>query len=98
ERAIAIEPSNVEARLGRADLALASGDKARALEDLRPLEDQAKTDWKLALAVANRYGLAGQAVDARRVYDSLPDEAKNSDEGQKLLAALSDVRCEETPE
>jgi tetratricopeptide (TPR) repeat protein len=98
ERAVAIEPSNVEARLGRADLALQSGDKARAVEDLRALEGQAKTDWRLAVAVANRYGLAGQTEDARRIYDSLPDEAKNSEEGKKLLAALSDVRCEETPE
>src|SRR5919202_2250360 len=98
ERAVAIEPSNVEARLGRADLALQSGDKARAVEDLRALEGQAKTDWKLAVAVANRFGLAGQTEDARRLYDSLPDEAKNSAEGKRLLAALSDVRCEETPE
>jgi len=98
ERALAIEPSDVEARLGRADLSLQSGDKARAAEDLRALEAQAKADWKLAVAVANRYGLAGQMEDARRVYDSLPDEAKNSAEGKRLLAAISDVRCEETPE
>jgi protein O-GlcNAc transferase len=97
-RALELEPSNVEARLGRADIALAAGDKARALEDLRPLEGQAKTDWKLAIALANRFGLAGQTEDARRVYDSLPEEAKNSEEGRKLLSALSDVRCEETPE
>lgn len=98
ERAVAIEPPNVEARLGRADLALQSGDKARAVEDLRALEGQAKADWKLAVAVANRFGLAGRTDDARRIYDSLPDEAKNSAEGKRLLAALSDVRCEETPE
>ena len=98
ERAVALEPSNVEARLGRADLSLQSGDKARAVEDLRVLEEQAKTDPKLAVALANRYGLAGQMEDARRIYDSLPDEAKNSEEGRKLLAAISDVRCEDTPE
>src|SRR5919202_1696658 len=86
ERAAAIDPSNVEARLGRADLALQSGDKARAVEDLRALEGQAKADWKLAVAIANRYGLAGQTEDARRLYDSLPDEAKNSAEGKRLLA------------
>jgi protein O-GlcNAc transferase len=98
ERAISIEPANVEARLGRADLALASNDKARAVEDLRALEEQLKNDWKLSVAVANRYGLAGQTEDARRIYETLPDEAKNSDEGRKLLAALSGARCEETPE
>jgi tetratricopeptide (TPR) repeat protein len=98
ERAVALDPANVEARLGRADLLIESGDKARAVEDLRALEAKSKTDWHLAVAVANRYGLAGQAEDARRVYDSLPEEAKNSDEGRKLQAALSGVRCEETPE
>ncbi|HYY94773.1 MAG TPA: tetratricopeptide repeat protein [Pyrinomonadaceae bacterium] len=97
-QAISIEPANVEARLGRADLALASNDKARAVEDLRALEEQSKNDWKLAAALANRYGLAGQTEDARRVYETLPEEAKNSDAGRKLLAALSGARCEETPE
>ncbi|MDQ3746859.1 MAG: tetratricopeptide repeat protein [Acidobacteriota bacterium] len=97
-QAISIEPSNVEARLGRADLALASNDKAPAVEDLRALEEQSKNDWKLAAALANRYGLAGQTEDARRVYETLPEEAKNSDAGRKLLAALSGARCEDTPE
>lgn len=98
EHAVALEPSNVEARLGRADLSLQSGDKARAVEDLRTLEEPSKTDWKLAVAVANRYGLADRTEDARRIYDSLPDEAKNSEEGKKLFAAVSDVRCVDTPE
>ncbi|HEX3558122.1 MAG TPA: tetratricopeptide repeat protein [Pyrinomonadaceae bacterium] len=98
EHAVALDPSNVEARLGRADVSLQTGDKAHAVEDLRALEEQSKTDWKLAVAVANRYGLAGQTDDARRIYASLPDEAKNSEDGRKLLAAISDVRCEDTPE
>ena len=97
-RAIEIEATNVEARLGRADLALESGDRARALEDISALEAQSKNDWKLAVAVANRYGLAGRADDARRVYDSLPEEAKNSEDGKKLYAALTDVPCTDTPE
>jgi tetratricopeptide (TPR) repeat protein len=98
ERAVALDPTNVDARLGRADLLIESGDRARAAEDLRALEERSKTDWHLAVAVANRYGLAGQTEDARRVYESLPAEAKNSDEGRKLQAALSGARCEETPE
>jgi tetratricopeptide (TPR) repeat protein len=97
-RAVEAEPANVEARLGRADILISSGERERALEDVRALEAQSKSDWKLAVAVANRYGLAGRNVDARRVYDSLPDAAKNSEEGRKLSAALSDVRCDETPE
>src|SRR5579885_27164 len=97
-RAIEIEPANVEARLGRADLLLESGDKEHALEDVRALEGPAKSDWKLAIAVANRYGLAGRTDDARRVYDSLPEEAKTSDDGRKLYAALTDVSCADTPE
>jgi tetratricopeptide (TPR) repeat protein len=97
-RAIEIAPSNVEARLGRVDLALESGDKAGALEDMRALEAQSKDDWRLAVAVANRYGLAGRSDDARRVYDSLPAGAKNSEEGRRLYAALTELPCSDAPE
>jgi tetratricopeptide (TPR) repeat protein len=97
-RAVDVDNANVEARLGRADLLISSGEKERALEDVRALEALAKSDWKLSVAVANRYGLAGKMDEARRVYDSLPEEAKRSEEGQRLHAALTDVPCEETPE
>jgi tetratricopeptide (TPR) repeat protein len=97
-RAIELDSSNVNARLARADLYLESGDKEHALEDVRSLEAQSKTDWKLAVAIANRFGLAGLREEARRIYDALPEEAKNSDEGKRLSAAVNDVRCEDTPE
>jgi tetratricopeptide (TPR) repeat protein len=97
-RAIELDSSNVNARLARADLYLESGDKEHALEDVRSLEAQSRTDWKLAVAIANRFGLAGLREDARRIYDSLPEEAKNSDEGKRLSAAVNDVHCEDTPE
>ncbi|HEX6184326.1 MAG TPA: tetratricopeptide repeat protein [Pyrinomonadaceae bacterium] len=96
-RALAAEPSNVEARLGRADLLVKSGEKERALEDLRALEAQTKSDWKLAVLIANLYGLAGHNEESRRVYDSLPEEAQRSEEGRKLFAALTDAPCEDTP-
>ncbi|MDT7781508.1 MAG: hypothetical protein QOC99_4020 [Acidobacteriota bacterium] len=97
-RAMDVEPVNVEARLGRIDLLISTGEREHALEDIRTLEARAKSDWKLAVAVANRYGLAGHKDDARRVYEALPDEAKNSVEGKSLNAALTDLRCEDTPE
>jgi protein O-GlcNAc transferase len=99
-RALELDASNVEARLARADLNIESGDKEHALEDIRALEAQSKADkdWKLAVAVANRYGLAGLLDDARRIYESLPEGAKNSEEGERLSAAVNDVRCEDTPE
>ena len=97
-RAVEVEPTNVDARLGRADLLISSGEKERALEDVRALEPLAKADWKLAVAIVDRYGLAGKKDDARRVYDSLPEEARQSEEGRRLRAALTDVPCEETPE
>lgn len=97
-RALEVDPANVEARLGRVDLLLNSGEKERALEDVRPLEAQAKSDWKLAIAVVDRYGLAERKDDARRVYESLPEEAKQSEEGRRLRAALEDAPCEDTPE
>ena len=97
-RALDVDNANVEARLGRADLLISSGEKERALEDVRALEPLAKSDWKLTVAVANRYGLAGKKDEARRVYESLPTEAKQSEEGRKLHAALNDLPCEETAE
>jgi tetratricopeptide (TPR) repeat protein len=97
-RALALDPLNVDAHLGRADLLIVQGERERALEDVRALEAQSKSDWKLALAVANRYGLAGHKEDARRVYDSLPAEAKATEDGKSLHAALTDVACEDTPE
>jgi tetratricopeptide (TPR) repeat protein len=98
EHAVVLEPSNVDAKLARVDLYLESGDKEHAVEAVRELEAQAKSDWKLAIAIANRYGLAGLRDDARRIYESLPEEAKNSEEGKRLSAAVNDVRCEDTPE
>lgn len=97
-RALDVEPANVEARLGRADLLINTGEKERALEDVRALEPLAKSDWKLAVAVANRYGLAGKKDQSRSIYDSLPAEAKQSEEGRKLHAALTDLPCDDTPE
>jgi protein O-GlcNAc transferase len=97
-RAIEAEPSNVEARLGRADLLVITGEKERALEDLRALEAQSKSDWSLAVLVANLFGLAGHKEEARRIYDSLPEVTKASLEGKTLLAALTDAPCEDTPE
>lgn len=97
-RALAVEPSNVEARLARADILIEGGEKSLALEDVRALEESSKSDWKLAIAIANRFGLADRREDARRVYDALPEEAKTSEDGRKLLAALTDLRCEDTDE
>lgn len=97
-RALDVDNANVEARLGRADLLIGTGEKERALEDVRALEPLAKSDWKLLVAVANRYGLAGKKDEARRVYESLPTEAKQSKEGLELNAALSDLTCADTPE
>ena len=100
ERALASEPSNAEARLARVDLYVESGDKEHALEDVRVLETQAKatSDWKLLIAVANRFGLLGMREEAKRIYDALPEGEKASEEGKRLSAAVNDVRCEDTPE
>jgi tetratricopeptide (TPR) repeat protein len=97
DRALALEPNRVETRLRRAEIHLDAGDNARAVEDARALESAAKSDSQMSLAAANIYGRAGLFDDARRVYDSLPEASKNSDEGKKLREAL-DTRCEDTPE
>jgi tetratricopeptide (TPR) repeat protein len=98
ERALALDPSQVEAHVGRADLLFVMGERERALEDLRAAEAKAKSDWQTLLRVADRYGLFGHKGEARRVYESLPAEAKQSEVGKKLHAALSDAPCEDTPD
>ena len=98
DRALALDPSQVEAHIGRADLLFVLGERERALEDLRAAEAKAKSDWQSAIRIADRYGLFGHKEEARRVYQSLPEEAKRSEDGKKLGAALADLPCEETPE
>lgn len=98
DSAVSLDPSNVETRLARADLLIEAGEKAHALEDIQALEEFAKFDSKLAIALANRYGLVDRREEARRIYDSLPEAAKNSEDGKRLHAALTDVRCEDTDE
>lgn len=97
ERALALEPSNVGARLRRAGIYVETGDKERALEDIRALEQATGSDVKVALNIAALYGQLGREDDSRRIFDALPEEAKNSDEGKKLFAALN-ARCVDTPE
>ena len=96
-RVLELEPNNHAARLRRAELYVELGEQARAAEDLRVLEAAARTDAQLGFALAHAYGRAGREQDARRVYEALPAEAKNSEEGRRLSAAL-EARCEDTPE
>ena len=97
DRTLAVEPGNVEARLRRAEIHLEDGDREHALEDAKVLEAAAKSDFKLALNVASIYIRAGRTDEAQRIFDSLPEGVKNSDEGKKLHIALN-ARCEDTPE
>ncbi|MCA1593635.1 MAG: tetratricopeptide repeat protein [Acidobacteria bacterium] len=95
--ALSLEPDNATARLRRAGVYLEADDKESAAADARALEGAARTDTKIAFALVNIYGLAGRANDARRIFDALPETAKNSVEGRKLNASLN-ARCEDTPE
>ncbi|HEU4595106.1 MAG TPA: tetratricopeptide repeat protein [Pyrinomonadaceae bacterium] len=97
DRALDLEPNHAEARMRRAELLLETGETARAAEDARALEAAAKTNAQAVLVAANIYGRAGLFDEARRVYDSLSEASKNSDEGRKLREALN-ARCEDSPE
>lgn len=97
ERALALDGSNVAVRLSRAVLLLESGAIETALPELRALEEFARSDQTLALDLANVYGLAGCVEDARRVFEMLPVEARDSEVGRRLYAALN-ARCDETAE
>jgi tetratricopeptide (TPR) repeat protein len=96
-RALELEPGNHLARLRLAELYVEVGESARAAENLSALESAAKADVQLALALAHAYGRAGREDDARRVFNLLPAEAKSSEEGRRLSAAL-EARCEDTAE
>ncbi|HZI19265.1 MAG TPA: tetratricopeptide repeat protein [Pyrinomonadaceae bacterium] len=96
-RALALDPDGKEARLGRAAALVEAGQAEGALPDLRALEEHARADARLGLDLANVYGLAGRAEDARRVFESLPESARDSEEGRRLGGALT-ARCEETQE
>jgi tetratricopeptide (TPR) repeat protein len=97
DRALELEPDRAEIRLRRAEIHLEAGDNAHAVEDARALERAAKSDAQMALIAANIYGRAGLFDDARRIYDSLPEALKTSEEGRRLSEALN-ARCEDTPE
>jgi len=98
ERSLALEPSNAEARLAYSDALYEASQKARAEEELRALEAAAKTDDQLAFALASRYlNQFGRPEDARRVYDALPAQAKETAEGRQLLAAFT-PDCVDKPE
>jgi len=95
---LALEPSNVEARLAHSDVLYELKEPARAEAGLKSLEEAAKTDARLALALASRYlNQYGRSDDARRLYDALPAEAKDSAEGRQLLAAFT-PDCVDKPE
>ena len=95
-RALEIEPAHAEARLRRAEIFFEAGQTERALEDARSSEAAAARDAKLGTLLSNLYARMNRAEDARRVLDSLPAEARATDEAAKLRAAL-DARCEDTP-
>ena len=92
------DPKNVLARYGRAEILVGNKDFERALKDLQALEEPARSDASLALAVATLYARVDDKTAARRVLDSLPEAARRSPDVGRLRASLDVVNCENTPE
>ena len=97
-RALRIDPRNVVARIRRAEVYSEEKESARALKDLQELEEPSAKDPSLALAVASLYARLGDKTAARRVYDAMPEDVRKSPDAQRVLAAISDMACEDTPE
>src|SRR5262249_228561 len=81
DRALALEPNNLGGIDQRAKLLPASGDKARAIEDIRALEKAGQgSSVTGALELAQMYERAGRNEDALRVLDALSEKDRTSAE------------------
>ena len=96
-RAVRTDPSNVPARYKRAELYVERKDTELAAKDLRRLEEPARSDASLALAVASLYARVEDKASALRVLDAMPEPARSSPDAERLRASLEDVACENTP-
>jgi tetratricopeptide (TPR) repeat protein len=97
-RVIRMDEGHRVARLRRAEIYIEQKEFDRAVKDLQALEEPARKDQELALAVVAAYARAGDKEGGRRVLGLLPESARNSPEAARLRAALDEVACEETAE
>ncbi len=97
-RALKIEPANRVARFRRAEGYFEAKAFDRAAEDLAQLEADARTDTRLALAVASLYANMERKEDAARVLGALPAAERESADVRNLLASLTSVDCDARPE
>lgn len=70
DHVLQLEPARLSALLERAELRLTTGDKERALVDLKQAEPLIKGDKAVASRLAADYELAGQPDEARRVAEA----------------------------
>lgn len=70
DHVLQLEPLKLSALIERAEIRIATGDKARAIQDLIAAEPLTKDDRALASRIAAAYELAGKPEEARRVAQS----------------------------
>lgn len=97
ESALRLDPTNVPARVRRAEINVQAGTLDAALEELKTLREPAKTDAKLALRVADLYARAGRKDEALAALDALPEAPRKSAEVANARAGLT-LEGEETPQ
>lgn len=79
DRALTIDPNDLDARYDRAKLRLENGDKTGALDDIRVLEKAGHgTELAAALELAQFYDRAGQRDEALRILDGLSEKDKKT--------------------
>ena len=90
DHALTLEPNNFGAVAQRAKLLLDTGEKERAIADIRMLEKSGfGSDLAGASELAQMYARAGRNEDALRVLDALPEKDRNAAEVITLRAELS---------
>lgn len=88
DRALGVDPNDLQAHLERAELRAEAGDFERALEDAGAARKLAPQSVNTALVLARVLARAGKKEEARRTLEALDDASKQSPEVVSLKNAI----------
>jgi tetratricopeptide (TPR) repeat protein len=94
DHVLQLEPANLAALMERAELRIASGDKERAVADLKTAEPLTKSDRASVSRLAADYELAGRPDEARRVAEAAglnPAPQVASDGSLKVIGTPEEI-------
>jgi tetratricopeptide (TPR) repeat protein len=88
DRALGLDPNDLQARLERAELRAEAGDFERALEDANAARTLAPQSVNTALVLARVLARAGKKEEARRTLEALDDASRQVPEVVSLKNAI----------